>query len=273
MKNALQRSSVFIVLILAALLMIYPVIYALSASLMTTSEIDSFPPALLPSSVYLENFKTVFVSVPIARFLLNSLIIAVSITAGHLLTASLAAYAFAFIRFPGKAFIFSLFLATMMIPWEVTMIPNYLTVRGWGWTNTYWGLVVPFLATGFGTFLLRQFFLQLPREIFEAAKIDGYGHIPIYWNILLPLSRSALATLAVHSFIGAWNMYLWPLLITNEKTMRSVQIGVTMLQSEEFTAWNLVLAGVTLMMLPPLLILVIGLKQLVGNMTLGSLKG
>jgi sn-glycerol 3-phosphate transport system permease protein len=273
MNMKMKNAALFIVLTLLSLVMIYPVFYTFSASLMTAKEIDSFPPAQLPSSFYLENFKSVFAFVPVAQFLLNSSIVSLAITGGHLLTASLAAYAFAFVRFPGKHVIFSLFLATMMIPWEVTMIPNFLTMRSWGWMDSYWGLIVPFMATGFGTFLLRQFFLQLPREIFEAAKMDGYGHIRMFLNIVLPLSRSAMATLTVYSFIGAWNSYLWPLLITNEPTMRTVQIGVTMLKSEEFNSWNVILAGVTLMMLPPLLMLVFGLKQLVGNITLGALKG
>jgi sn-glycerol 3-phosphate transport system permease protein len=273
MKRKMKQTTAFIFLILASVIIIYPVFFAFAAALMTSAEIDSFPPKILPSSMNLENFKTVFALVPVAHFTLNSFIVSFSITAGHLLTASLAAYAFAFVRFPGKSFMFSLFVATMMIPWEVTMIPNFLTIRAWGWTDSYWGLIVPFLVTGFGTFLLRQFFLQLPKEIFEAAMMEGYGHIRIYLYIVLPLSRSAFATLAVYSFIGAWNMYLWPLLITNEPLMRTVQMGVSMLQSEDFTAWNLVLAGVTFMMLPPLLLLIVGLKQLVGNMTLGALKG
>ncbi|MEC0182721.1 carbohydrate ABC transporter permease [Paenibacillus peoriae] len=273
MKSRMQNYFRIAVLLLLALIMIYPIYYALAASLMTAGEIDSFPPKLVPSGLYLDNYKTVFSLVPVAQFLMNSFVVSIAITIGHLLTASFAAYAFVFVRFPGKTVIFILFLATMMIPWEVTMIPNFMMIRSWGWIDTYQGLIIPFLATGFGTFLLRQFFLQLPNEILEAAKIDGYGHIRIFLNIVLPLSRPALATLGVYSFIGAWNSYLWPLLITNEPKMRTVQIGVTMLQSEDFTSWNLVLAGVVLMILPPLIMLIVGLKQLVGNMTLGSLKG
>lgn len=273
MKRTWQHSALLVLLGLLSIAILYPVYYAFSASLLTPAEMDSLPPVLWPSSLYLENFKTVLALVPVTRFMLNSFIVSFAITGGHLLTASLAAYAFAFVRFPGKPFIFSLFLATMMIPWEVTMIPNFLTIRSWGWIDSYSGLIVPFLSTGFGTFLLRQFFMQLPREIFEAAKMDGYGHVRIFSSIVLPLSRSAFATLALYSFIGAWNMYLWPLLITNDQSMRTVQIGVNMLQFEDFTSWNLVLAGVTLMMLPPLVLLALGLKQLVGNITLGSLKG
>ncbi|CAM3463810.1 carbohydrate ABC transporter permease [Paenibacillus lupini] len=271
--SKIQRTAVLIILILASAAIIYPIFYAFASAMMTSAEIDSYPPHIFPSGFNLDNYKSVFAVVPVAQFLLNSFVVAIAITVGHLITASFAAYAFAFIRFPLKSFFFALFLATIMIPWEVTMIPNFLTIRSWGWTDSYWGLILPFLATGFGTFLFRQFFMQLPKDIFEAAKMDGMGHFGIFLRIALPLTRSASVTLAVYSFIGAWNMYLWPLLITNEESMRTVQIGVTMLQFEDFTSWNLVLAGLALMMLPPLLLLVLGLKQLVGNLTMGALKG
>ena len=273
MKTKAMQAIPVVFLICAAVAVFYPIIYALSASMMTPSEIDSFPPKLFPSGLYLENYKQVFELLPVGRFLLNSFIVSISITLGHLITASLAAYAFAFLKFNGKVFIFTLFLLTMMIPWEVTMIPNFLNIRAWGWTDNYLGLIVPYLMTGFGTFLFRQFFLQLPYEIIEAAKVEGYGHVRIYLHIVTPLARPAFATLAVYSFIQAYNMYLWPLLITNSNEMRTVQLGITMLVSEDFTPWNYVLAGVSLMTLPPLLMLVFGLKQLVGNITVGSLKG
>ncbi|MCI3920761.1 carbohydrate ABC transporter permease [Paenibacillus sp. TRM 82003] len=273
MTSRIRSTMVFLFLCLASLIVLYPVYYAIASSFMTDAEIESYPPAIFPSSLRMENFIAVMTYVPVARFMLNSLIVAASITVGHLATASLAAYAFAYIRLPGKAVIFTLFISTMMIPWEVTLIPNFLMIRDWGLLNTYGGLILPFLVTGFGTFLLRQFFLQLPKEIFEAAKIDGYGHVRIFTNLVLPLSRSAIVTLGIHSFIGAWNMYLWPLLVTNDKAMRTVQIGVTMLRSEENNSWSLVLAGVTLMMLPSLLMLIFGVKRLAGNLTVGALKG
>jgi ABC-type glycerol-3-phosphate transport system permease component len=185
----------------------------------------------------------------------------------------MAAYAFALISFKGKNLVFAIFMATMMIPWEVTIIPNYLTVKQLGWLDSYQGMTIPFLASAFGTFLLRQFFLQLPGELFEAARMDGCGHIRTFVQIVLPLSRPALATLAVYSFLSAWNMYLWPLLITNSEGMRTVQIGIAMLQFEEFTVWSLVLAGVALVLLPSLLLLALGLKQLVRGLTAGAVKG
>ncbi|TVY07830.1 carbohydrate ABC transporter permease [Paenibacillus cremeus] len=263
----------YTLLTLLAAVILYPVLYAFLTAFMTQSEAMSYPPALVPHQLYWDNFRAVLHFVPIARFMGNSLIIALSITLGHLLLGSLSAYAFANIRFAGKPFWFALFLSTMMIPWEVTMIPNYLTVRAWGWLDTYPAMIVPFLASAFSTFLLRQFFLQLPGELFEAARMDGCGHWRTYALIVLPLARPALATVAVYSFLNAWNTYMWPLLVTNSPKMRTVQIGVSMMQSEEFTSWSAVLAGVVIILLPSLLLLVLGLKQLVRGMTAGAVKG
>lgn len=267
------RIPVYAVLTVCAAVVLYPIWFTFASAFMTEQETSLFPPPWFPGSFYLGNFQTVLELVPVWTFIRNSFTVSAVITLGHLLTAGMAAYAFAFVRFPGKRLLFSLFLATMMIPWEVTIIPNYLTIKRWGWLDTYEGLTVPFLATAFGTFLLRQFFLQLPRELFEAARIDGCGHIRSFLFLVLPLSRPALATLTVYSFLNAWNMYLWPLLVTNSEEMRTVQIGISMLQFEEMTSWNLVLTGVALVLLPSLLILVFGLKQLVRGLTAGAVKG
>lgn len=273
MNRHLQNTFVYALLVVAAALVLYPIFYTFSSALMTPEEASAYPPHMLPGSFYLGSIFAVFDLVPIAKFVTNSLIVSVIIMLGQLVTSAMAAYAFANIRFKGKSVIFALFMATMMIPWEVTIIPNYLTVKKWDWLDSLQGLTVPFLATAFGTFLLRQFFLQLPKELFEAARIDGCGHIRIFWRIVLPLGRPALATLAVYAFLNAWNMYLWPLLITNSEEMRTAQIGIAMLQFEELTVWNLVLAGATIVLLPSLLLLVLGLKQLVRGLTAGAVKG
>jgi sn-glycerol 3-phosphate transport system permease protein len=273
MTARLQRTLAYLILTVAAAAVLYPVFFAFTAALMTSSESMTYPPKFIPSSFYLENFFQVGSLIPVGRFILNSFLVATAIMVGQLLTASLAAYAFAYLRFYGKALLFSLFMSTMMIPYEVTVIPNYLNIKSWGWLDSYEALIVPFLATAFGTFLLRQWFLQLPKELFEAAKIDGCGHIRSFFRLVLPLSKPALATLGVYSFLNHWNMYLWPLLVTNTPEKRTVQIGISMLQFEEMTSWNLVLAGVVLVLLPSLLLLLFGLKQLVGGMTAGALKG
>ncbi len=268
-----QRSLQYLLLAAAAAAVLYPVIYTFLAAFMTPDESNQYPPKMVPSHLYLGSLREVLELVPLQSFLLNSFFISTLVMLGQLITASMAAYAFVYVSFRGKAFWFAVFISSMMIPWEVTMIPNYLTVKTWGWLDSYQGLTVPFLASAFGVFLLRQFFLQLPRELFEAARMDGCGHVRHFTVIVLPLSRPALASLAVYAFLSAWNMYLWPLLITNSDAMRTVQIGISMLQFQEVTVWNLVLAGVALVMLPSLLLLVVGLKQLVRGLTAGAVKG
>jgi len=257
----------------AAVAALYPLLFTFLSSFMTAEEAGRYPPPLFPEGLYLGNFATALELAPIPRFLWNSFVMAGAITLGQLVTCSMAAYAFAFVGFRGKAALFAAFLSTMMIPWEVTIIPNYLTIKTLGWMDSYPGLIVPFLASAFGVFLLRQFFLQLPKELFEAARIDGCGHARMFFLLALPLGRPALATLTVYTFLNQWNSYLWPLLVTNREEMRTVQIGVTMLQWEEMMSWNLVLAGVTMVLLPSLLLLAFGLKQLVRGMTAGAVKG
>ena len=208
----------------------------------------SYPPLLAPTSLYFANFGRALEQAPLLRYLFNSVVQSTLVMVGQLVTASLAAYAFAFIDFKGRNVLFLVFLSTLMIPWEATIIPNYLLVRSIGWTDTFMGLTVPFMATAFGTFLLRQFFLTIPRELQDAATIDGAGSLRFLLAIVVPLARPALGTLAVYSFLQTYNQYLWPLLITNDQQMRTVQIGIALLQDEERFMFNTVMAGVVLVL-------------------------
>jgi sn-glycerol 3-phosphate transport system permease protein len=273
MLRRLNYTVLYIVLALLSLMVLYPVIFTIFSSFMTAREIAVFPPPLVPHHLYWGNFIEAVQTIPILRFLLNSLIVSSAIMLSQVITSSMAAYAFSFLNFKLKNAIFLLYLSTMMIPWEVTIIPNYLTIKSLDWMDTYQGLIVPFMAGAFGVFLLRQFFLQLPLELFDAAKIDGCGHLRTFFSIVLPLSRPALSTLCVYVFLNHWNSYLWPLLITNKPTMRTVQIGVAMLQHEEVMSWNLILAGVSLVLLPSFLLLALGVKQLIRGITAGAVKG
>jgi sn-glycerol 3-phosphate transport system permease protein len=263
----------YALLSLAALVVLFPLLLALSYSFMSEADTANYPPRLLPSSLQLDNYQRVLASVPLLRYLLNSFISASLVVIGQLFTASLAAFAFAFLVFPGRNLLFGLFLATMMIPWEAIIIPNYMTVRSLGWLDTYQGLSVPFMAQAFGTFLLRQSFLQLPRDLFDAAVVDGASKLRFLWTIVLPLSRPALATLAVYAFLWTWNLYFWPLLITNDPLMRTTQVGIGQLRFEETLRWGYVMAGVTMIVLPTLLLLVIGQRHLVRGLTAGAVKG
>lgn len=257
-----------------AFVMLFPLLYAISGSLMTAREISTYPPAFLPSQPRLNNFVDVLNALPIPRQYLNSMVVAACVMAGQLVTSILSAYAFAFLRMPLRNVIFGIFLATMMVPWEAIIIPNYLTMAQNHLINSYPALILPFLAAGFGTFLLRQFFLSFPKDLYEAALIDGSGHLRFLWSILLPLSRPALAALAIWSFLSAWNQFLWPLLAVNRDEMQTLQIGISRLQDVEAgTAPNFILAGTVLALVPTLLLIYFGQRHIVRGLTAGALRG
>ena len=272
-RRALQLTILYALLFATALFLLFPLLYGLSISFMTADEITVYPPHFLPAGLNLTSYATVLNRLPIPRYLLNSLIVSTAVMLGQLVTASLAAYAFATRRFPGRGILFGLFLSTLMIPWEVTIIPNFQTVQGWGWTDKYLGLIAPFVATAFGTFLLRQFFLTIPQELHDAATIDGCGSLRYLLQIVIPLSRPALGTLAIYGFLQTWNQFLWPLLITNKKEMRTVQIGLNYLLNEETISFNNTMAGVILAILPTMLLLILGQRLLVRGLTAGAVKG
>jgi sn-glycerol 3-phosphate transport system permease protein len=258
----------------------FPLLIAVSYSLTPDSEVHSSPPVIIPAHPTLDNFREIVdralrpnSPLPIFRYLLNSFIVATAVVLGQIVTASLAAFAFSFLAFRGKNLLFLVFLSTFMVPWEATIIPNYITIRDLGWVDSYQGLAVPFMATGFGTFLLRQSFLQLPRDLFDAAMVDGASKFRFLWAIVLPLSRPALGTLAVYSFLATWNMYFWPLLVTNQPAMRTVQVGIAQLKFDEVLRWGYVMAGVVMVVIPTLFLLILGQRQLVRGLTAGAIKG
>lgn len=272
-RRTLSSVLLYALLILVALIVLFPLWSALTIAMLGDAEVAQFPPRLWPSGFNLENFRRALEQAPLGRYLLNSVIQSTIVMVGQLITASLAAFAFAFIDFKGRNLLFLVFLSTMMIPWEATIIPNYMTITAIGWTDTFQGLSAPFLATAFGTFLLRQFFLSLPKELRDAATMDGAGYLRFLWTIVLPLARPALGTLAVYSFLQTYNQYLWPLLITNNQQMRTVQIGIALLQDQERFVYNIVMAGVVIILVPTLLLFVVGNRQLIRGLTAGAVKG
>lgn len=272
-KPIIGRIAIYALLIITAIIILFPLYYALMVSFMTPDEAAAYPPHFWPSSFDFENYDTVLRRLPIPRFLLNSLIVSLAVVAAQLVTASLAAYAFALREFRGRNLLFLLFLSTLMIPFEVTIIPNFQTVQAWGWTDRYIGLIAPYVASAFATFLLRQFFLTIPKELHDAAIIDGCSSLRFLIQIVLPLSRPALGTVAVYGFLQTWNQYLWPLLVTNQRDMRTIQIGLRFLQNEEAAAPTLIMAGVILAVIPTILMLILGQRQLVRGLTSGAVKG
>ena len=267
------KTLLYILLIFAAIVMLYPLYSGIVTSLLTEQNVSSYPPKLFPVDFHWQNYPDASRQAPLLRFILNSFIQSGGVMILQLVTASLAAFAFAYKRFKGKNIVFLIFLSTMMIPWESTIIPNYLFIQKIGWDDTYMGLIAPFVATAFGTFLLRQFFMSIPKDLYDAAKIDGCGDVRFITSILIPLARPALGTLAVYSFLQTYNQYLWPLLITNNTKMRTVQIGITMLQVFEREQWQVVLAGVVTVMIPTLVLFFVANRQLIRGLTAGAIKG
>ena len=255
------------------LIMIFPVLYALSISLMPESFIASYPPKLCPTEATLDNYVKAFQTAPVLQFVLNSTIVALCIVVAQVFTSSLAAYAFVFFEFVGKRFIFIAILATMMIPGEAIIISNYLTIASLTLLDTYLGLIFPFCASAMGVFLMRQQFLTVPKEFREAATMDGCSETRYFWFILMPVSRPATSALAIYCFINTWNQYLWPLLITNSTSMRTVQIGISILSFSDGLSYGLIMAGFILILIPSVLIFVLGQKQMVRGLMAGSVKG
>ncbi|KPB05586.1 carbohydrate ABC transporter permease [Bacillus sp. CHD6a] len=266
-----KKFTLYTILILSASFMMFPIFYAFMISFMQGGEV--LRGNLIPDTFTLANYQKAFDKMPLFQYLLNSFYVSTVVMIGQLFVSSLAAYAFVFISFKGREIIFFLFISTMMIPWEATMVPNFLTIQKLGWLNTYSGLTIPFFALAFGTFLLRQQYKTIPKELYEASQIAGISRFRFFWNIVLPVSKSSLITLGIYSFLSTWNMYLWPLLVTNNERVRTVQIGLKQLQSQEIsTEWGVVMAAVVVVILPTLILLFLGQKQLQKGLTQGALK-
>lgn len=271
-KRAIGKILLYAVNITLALIIISPIIYALLVSLMTPDQIFEYPPKLIPKVLYFQNYKDALRTAPIFRFILNSLMVSSAITLGQLITGSLAAYAFSFMDFKGKNIIFIIILSTMMIPGQTIIISNYLTISSMHMLNSYQALILPYLTSAFGIFLLRQAFLTLPKELHEASKLDGCSNFKFLVSIVLPLEKPALGSLAIYQFLNAWNMYMWPLLVTNSDKMRTVQIGIGMLQNVDSQSFGTIMAGIIMILVPSILAFVLGQKQLIAGLTAGSVK-
>jgi sn-glycerol 3-phosphate transport system permease protein len=269
----LKRVGRYALLTLLAAIVLFPIYITVVNSLLTPSEITSQPPKFFPSDPQWSTYSDAWDAGNMGLYLKNSFIVTIAITVGQVVTAVLAGYAFAFLDFPFKRTLFVVFLATLMVPFEVTIVTNVTTVASLGWTNSYAGLAVPFLATGFGAFLMRQAFLTLPNDLRDAAALDGYGHWRFMTRVAVPLARPAVAALSVFAFLSAWNQYLWPLLITKDDEYRTVQIGLKQLQGLSIQDINITFAGAIIAVLPLVILLLVFQKQLVRGLTAGAVKG
>ncbi|MET7639749.1 carbohydrate ABC transporter permease [Streptomyces sp. NPDC005438] len=264
------RLGLTVVTAVLALMAFFPVLWMLTASLKPRDQVNDG--RLVPKDVTFQNFVYVFTEVPFTRYLLNSFLISAVITVVALLLHSMAAYALARLRFPGRDTLFTVIFSTLLITPPVVLIPLFLVVREMGMLDTYAGLIIPAIFNAFGIFLLRQFYVQLPRELEEAAIVDGCGHWRVYWSIVLPLSRPILSALAIFFFLANWNSFLWPLVATNDPDLTVVQLAITSFQAQYTSSWNYVLAA-AVVAAAPMIVLFFGFqRQIVESIKTSGLK-
>lgn len=265
------RLTLPVLLVLVAIVTTFPFVAMVLISL-SPEGTRAFPDALIPSQLTWDNFRDVIATSDVPQWTLNSVIFSVSSAVLILLFASMAGYAFALKRFPGREILFWSFLATLMVPFQATLIPYFIMISKMGGVNTYWGLVLPTLANSQAVFLMRQFIRSLPAEVFEAATIDGASEWRIYWQIVIPLIRPVLATLGVFTFLWHWNDFLWPLVIAQSSDMRTLTVGLAALQTENVPLQQL-MAGATVTVVPCLLVFALLQRYLVESIATTGLKG
>jgi multiple sugar transport system permease protein len=278
-ENAVAKASLsfvkYAIVIFGAFVMVAPFLWMINASLMTTPEIIKQPPVLLPSVPQFQNFPELLDVLPFPRLYLNSFIITGGTVLGVLFTSSIAGFAFAKYEFPGKEVLFYLILATMMIPFFITLIPVFYIIRQLHWIDTFQGVIIPGIFSAYGIFLMRQFIITIPDELLDAARIDGASEPRIYWRIILPLVRPALATLGTFTFISSWNAFLWPLLVITNRDMMTVPLGLNSLRlfAAQQVNLNLLMAGTVLSVVPTLIIFIFLQRYFIRGIALTGLKG
>ena len=279
LRNFLGGSSSYALLILGGVTMVLPFLWMLSTSLKTYSSVFVFNLSdiqWIPKPFCFKNYIDVWKVVPFARFYLNSIFVCVAVTFGQVATSALAAYAFARLKFPGRDKIFFAYLATMMIPGSVTIIPVFALMRQFGWIDTYEALIIPAIFSAYGTFLLRQFFMTIPRDLEDAAKIDGCSLWGIFRQVILPLSKTAIATLTIFVSLGNWVSFMWPLLVTNSIEKRTLPIGLAYFQELYQYAqpdWGLLMAGSLVTMVPVIILFLFNQRFFVEGIKLTGMKG
>ena len=272
-----MRLAGYVGLILLVVAIGAPLYWMVTATVKSNADIYTFPPVWVPSSPEWSNFTDAWNAAPFGRFYLNSIIITAAGTSLELINATLTAYALAFLRFPLKNLIFIAILATLMVPPQITIIPNFLTISdflGQNWINTYQGIVLPGAAVAFGTFMLRQGFLGLPREVLDAAKVDGAHHLRLLWDIAIPMAKPIIVTFALISMVAKWNDYLWPLIVTNEARMRPLAVGITYLHDPEGNAdWGMIMAAAFFVIAPLVAIYIFAQRYIIEGIAAGATKG
>jgi sn-glycerol 3-phosphate transport system permease protein len=273
-RGGLGNLLAYAALLVCVLAIGLPVYWMIIGSLKSTQEIYQIPPSWVPRVLTFLNFPIAWNSAPFGRYYFNTVIITLFGSGFELFFAVVSAYAFAFLRFPKKDWVFLALLAALMVPAQVTILPNYLTIADLGWINTYQGIIVPGASVAYGTFLLRQYYRTLPIDILDAARVDGATHLRTLWSIVLPLAKPAIVSFALLSIVAKWNDFLWPLLVTNTKEMRVLPIGIYWLMVEEGAIeWGVVMAGTLFVVLPVVVIFLYAQRYIVEGIAAGAVKG
>lgn len=275
-KNKMTGILYQVICWIVGILLIFPVLYAISISFMKPDEVLTTELRLLPSTLgYLENYKVVFTQTKVFRFMMNSFIIAFVSSVVRIITASLAAFSFAFFDYKGKNALFALSIGSMIIPADVLVLQNYFTTAELGLVNTYLGMMIIFMVSAMNIFVMRQNFMSYSKSLQEAALVDGCSNFKFYSRILMPSNKPAITTVFISSFVGVWNTYLWPLLVTNVNEMRTAQVAVTMLNINEGSSYGpgVVMAAAVVILVPSILVFLLFQRRIVGGVMAGAVKG
>lgn len=272
-KGSISKVVYYVVMIALSFFMVLPLFWMITTSLKDTGALTAIPIEWIPKKVTLDSFRKLFEIFPFGKAFLNSVIVSVSITIVNVFSACMAAYVFAKIPFKGRELLFGIFLITMMIPGSVTLIPNYLILRSFHLLNSYLGLVLPSFFNIFGIFMLRQSMRQIPDDFIDAAVIDGASQWKIFFNVIIPLSRPMIATLFVITFMGAWNDYLWPLIVLTDKNKMTLPVALSMLNGQYSTEYNLLMAGALISIIPIIIVYAFAQRYFEEGLTAGGLKG
>ncbi len=268
-----RRAVTYTIALAAAIVLTGPLIWMVSASIMTKSEIVASPPSLFPAQPQWSNYSEVFEQVPFARYIVNSLIVATGVTGASLVLQSMAGYALARLRFRGRNALFIVTLSTLMIPFVVILVPLFVLVHAMGWINTYWGLIIPLIPNAYGLFLFRQFFLSMPRELEDAAVVDGASPFQVFLKVAVPLARPIFAALGALYFLVNWNTFLWPLIVSQNSEMWTVQVGMQNFAGNHVIHWELIMAGSVVAIIPGLILFFFLQRRLVEGIKLTGLRG
>ena len=273
-SSTVEKVLKYATLLIVTFVLVLPLYWMIATALKDQGQMFQLPPAWVPNPAEIQNFSRVFEEVPFGRFILNTFLLVGLNIIGELFAVTLVAYGFARLRFPGRSLLFLLLLSTLMIPYQVTLVPRFILFSKLGWLNTYLPLVIPsFTGSAFLIFLVRQYMMSIPFELDEAAYIDGANRFQVFWSIIVPLSRPALMLVVVYTFVGVWNDFLQPLIYLNDSNLFTVSLGLSFFQGTRETNWNLLMAASLMALIPPLLLFFFAQRQLIGGISIEGLKG